>query len=340
MNYQLHLKGFVGGYDFDADYVDYVLNKNQGSEVHVLIDSLGGRSDTALSIYAAFKRHANVHVHFVGMNASAATIASLGAKRITMDRSAMYLVHKCSISFFEWAQLNADELQSLIDNIEKDKENLDKLDANVAEMYASKCKKTPAEMLSLMAKGGWLSSTEALEWGFVDEITEFESDQAPALDNATKMAMAAAGIPIPDSMKEARGWRKFMAALQELFSSNVQDHTITHNMNKKFNYIGAILQCESLPVNDGQIALKEEQFDALEANMKQDKELIQALQTRQNSLESEITTLKAEIDALKKKPAETSQQVVNDKKEESQPSDIESFVTSYNSAKEIFNMFD
>ena len=84
-DYQLHLKGFVGGYDFDADYVDYILNKNKDSEVHVLIDSLGGRSNTALSIFSAFKRHGNVNVHFVGMNASAATIASHGAKHITMD---------------------------------------------------------------------------------------------------------------------------------------------------------------------------------------------------------------------------------------------------------------
>ena len=30
-DYQLHLKGFVGGYDFDADYVDYILNNNKGS---------------------------------------------------------------------------------------------------------------------------------------------------------------------------------------------------------------------------------------------------------------------------------------------------------------------
>ena len=66
-NYQLHLKGFVGGYDFDADYVDYILGKNAGKEVHVLIDSLGGKSNTALSIFSAFKRHGNVNVHFVGM---------------------------------------------------------------------------------------------------------------------------------------------------------------------------------------------------------------------------------------------------------------------------------
>ena len=34
-NYQLHLKGFVGGFDFDADYVDYILSKHEGKEVHV-----------------------------------------------------------------------------------------------------------------------------------------------------------------------------------------------------------------------------------------------------------------------------------------------------------------
>ena len=27
-HYQLHLKGYVGGYDFDADYVDYILAMN------------------------------------------------------------------------------------------------------------------------------------------------------------------------------------------------------------------------------------------------------------------------------------------------------------------------
>ena len=30
--YQLHLKGFVGGYDFDADYVDYILGKNKDND--------------------------------------------------------------------------------------------------------------------------------------------------------------------------------------------------------------------------------------------------------------------------------------------------------------------
>ena len=99
-NYHLHLKGVVGGYDFDSSYVDFVLGKHKDNNVNVLIDSLGGSVSTALSIASAFANHGNVNVHFVGMNASAATIASLGAKQVTMDSSAMYLVHKCSAEFF------------------------------------------------------------------------------------------------------------------------------------------------------------------------------------------------------------------------------------------------
>lgn len=75
-NYDLRLKGFVGYWDFDSDYVDYILDKFADRKVDVLIDSTGGQLASALSISAAFKNHGDVHVHFVSMNASAATIAS------------------------------------------------------------------------------------------------------------------------------------------------------------------------------------------------------------------------------------------------------------------------
>src|SRR5574344_2311578 len=145
--YNLHLKGFVGGADFDRNYVDYVLAKNAGKDVNVLIDSLGGNLATALSIAAAFKNHGKVSVHFVGMNASAATIASLGARHISIDANAMYLVHKCSSSFFEWGSLNADQFADLISSCEKIKADLDKLDLNIASMCSGKCKKSPKSLL-------------------------------------------------------------------------------------------------------------------------------------------------------------------------------------------------
>ena len=109
--YHLHLKGYVGGADFNTESVLATLAANPDAEVSVLVDSTGGQLATALSISSAFHRHGKVHVHFTGMNASAATISSLGAQRISMDASALYLVHKCSVAVFEWASMNADQLQ-------------------------------------------------------------------------------------------------------------------------------------------------------------------------------------------------------------------------------------
>lgn len=72
--YHISLKDYVGGYGFDRSTVDRELAKNYGKEVN----SLDSSFDTGLSISAAFRNHGNVNVHFVGLNASAATIASFG----------------------------------------------------------------------------------------------------------------------------------------------------------------------------------------------------------------------------------------------------------------------
>ena len=56
--YDLKLKGYVGGWDFDSDYVDYFLsNKGKDKEVTVVIDSLGGSVSAAMSIASSFKIH-------------------------------------------------------------------------------------------------------------------------------------------------------------------------------------------------------------------------------------------------------------------------------------------
>ena len=54
--YNISLKGYVGGYDFDRSTVDKELAKNEGKQVNVLIDSLGGSLATGLSISATNQR--------------------------------------------------------------------------------------------------------------------------------------------------------------------------------------------------------------------------------------------------------------------------------------------
>ena len=62
----------------------------------MLIDSLGSLA-TGLSISTAFKNHGKVNVHFVGLNASAATIASYDTAYIIIDTVDLCLDNKYSM---------------------------------------------------------------------------------------------------------------------------------------------------------------------------------------------------------------------------------------------------
>lgn len=357
--YHLHLKGYVGGYDFDRDYVDYVLAKNEGKPVHVLIDSLGGSLATALSIASAFKRHGDVTVHFVGMNASAATIASLGARHISIDASAMYLVHKCSAEFFEWGSLNADQLATVRDNCEAAIRDLNKLDNNVASMYSAKCSKPEADLLDLMREGGWLTAKEAKAWGFVDEITDL-GEAKPVLTDAVASAMAAAGMPIPNiptaySRNETL-MERFIAAIASLFKSGrcdgheqtsaeipgvptaeaapQEDNQDSHNesnpsqkhtptMLQSLSLMGEVLHVEGFAVGEDGVTLTAEQALAVERAI--------AERDKRN------TELAEQVQALKAAPAEKSPTVVDASQQQTPYSPFDEFAQTVNSAKKLFN---
>ncbi len=280
MKYDLYLRGYVGGADFDADLVSRVLAKHKDQPVTVLIDSLGGSLATALSIAAAFREHGDVTAHFVGMNASAATIASMGAKTITIDECAMYLVHKCSAEFFQWASLNADQLQEQIDQLNQMKSDLEKMDLNVAQMYARKCKKPVADLLALMKTGGWLTAAEAHQWGFVDSLTDNHEDAVPVLTEDLAASMQANGLPLPDMEIKATPTPSGFNRLVEMLSSFFQRKTETTaevtnpqnstDMNKLLPFLAVALamQQQEFTLTDEKLSLTAEQADTLEAFIK------------------------------------------------------------------------
>ena len=330
--YNISLKGYVGGADFDRTTVDKTLAQNEGKQVNVLIDSLGGSLATGLSISAAFKNHGNVNVHFVGLNASAATIASLGAAHISIDAGAMYLVHQCSMAFFEWGSLNSAQFATLIADCEKIKADLDKLDLNCAQLYAARCKRKPEDLLALMKAGGWLTAKEALDWGFVDEITDLADEPAPKLTDALASAMASEGMPIPniplsESDKES-AFAKFISALTSFFKPST--NPISTAMIKTYTFLSAILADKPLTVKDGAATVTAAQLVAIEDALAEKDRIC-------NEQKKTIADLQAKLAA---KPAEASSQVVEDNKPSGTAgpkNDVEQFVETYNSAKKLFD---
>ena len=345
--YHISLKGYVGGYDFDRSDVDAILAENEGKRVNVLIDSLGGSLATGLSISAAFRNHGDVAVHFVGLNASAATIASLGAAHISIDTGGMYLVHKCSTAFFEWGSLNSDQFATLIADCEKIKADLDKLDLNVAQLYAKKCRKPVADLLGLMKVGGWLTAKEALDWGFVDEITDLEDEPAPRLTDALASAMANVGMPIPNipiAETDRDGlFGKFLTAIASLFKPS--SNPISTAMIKTYTFLSAILADKPLTVSNGTASVTAEQLDAIEnALADKDKTVNEqkaALEAKDADIKAKDATIADLQVKLAAKPAASTTTVVEQSKpgEKTEPkTEAEAYCETVNSARKLYNL--
>lgn len=322
-NYDLFLQGPVGGYDFDASYVDYVLDKFSDREVTVLIDSLGGLTNTALSICGAFVNHGNVTVHFQGMNASAATIASMGAKKITIEDSATYLVHKCSLEFFDWSMKNADQLESYIEQLKAHKENLDKIDAHIAELYARRCKKEPSALLALMKKGGWLTPSEAKEWGFVDEIVSGKCKKPLKVSAVVASAMSDAGISLPPGVTV------------EAQDSESLVKTIVDKITNIFKPSSSMDKDKSKEQPDAKPEAKQENSNASELDA-----LRAEFEAAKKAHADEVAALNAKLDEANKKPGADSSKVIEDNKTQKtaqHTSDVEAFMQCTKSAQELFD---
>lgn len=302
MNYDLTLKGMVGGWDFDSDYVDYVLSKKKDTCVNVLIDSLGGYTATALSVSGAFRNHGNVNVTFRGMNASAATIASLGAKHIAMEEDALYLIHKCSVTVFEWASMNEEELKQHIEKLEHTRQNTMKIDVAVARAYAKRTGKTTEELLDLMSKELWLTAEEAKDYGFVDEIIKSEGKQKAevVITSSMEERFKEAGIPIPSMLKHEE--ESFFAKLRNFFTNN--------NSNMEQNNQQQQQSQEQQQQQQSQ-EQAQQQSQAQQQQSQEQQPTLESLQAQITALATENATLKSTIEELKKKPVDDPTSVIN-----------------------------
>jgi len=153
--------------------------------------------DHALSIHNQIVEHGNVTIILTGCNASAATLITLGAKHIQMHSNSFYLIHKALQWVDNWGNMNEDDLDALIESLEKEKNELQKITLVLAKMYVRKTGKSLAEILDLMKKETWLTAEEALAWGFIDEITEPKASEIPLMNQKLVMMLNRANLPVP-----------------------------------------------------------------------------------------------------------------------------------------------
>jgi len=138
------------------------------SEVTVRINSPGGSVTDGLTIYNYLRglRAQGIPVITVidGMAASIASVIALAGTQVRMNRAAFFHIHDP----FSFVEGRAEEMRAAADD-------LDKVTATLAGVYAEKTGKPEAEIRDLMRgkpgfDGTLFTSSEALVAGFVDEI--------------------------------------------------------------------------------------------------------------------------------------------------------------------------
>lgn len=308
MVFHLQLTGYVGSSTFSARTVRSVLAQYPGKHVDILIDSFGGSLPEGLSICGAIRDHGDVTVHFRGMNASAATLASMGAKKISMAQESMYLVHKVSMEFFDWASRNSDQLDDFIKALQSAKDDLDTMDRNIAELYASRCKRPVKDLLDLMKKECWLTAQQALEWGFIDELVADDRQQdakkgKPSISKAQANAFQTLGLPLPPVDIEPESTTIVNRIIEGLKSIFNPDKMETSTQPTTGSQQPVTNNQQTVPQNSGQPANPD--CGANEVNAP-------ANSATDNPLQAEIDRLKAENEELRRRtPAASTAQIVN-----------------------------
>lgn len=301
MTYNINIDDYIGRWGYSKQYIRNQLAGLKGKPVNVRISSLGGSVEHGLDIRQQFLDHGDVTAYLYGLVASSATIAALGAKKVCISKYCMFLVHKVSNWVDAWGQMNADQIQELIDDLKENKLQNDKFDLVLAQMYANKCNKQIDEILDTLKAGRWLTAQEALEYGFVDEIIEDAKEDKVNLASFTDKlnVLGFPALPQMDNKEDKEsGWFQRIMEKLDAFSPLLKSENSTHLINlimkKDYQKVNAILNVEGLEFDkDGKVTLTEAQVKALN-------EKVDALEKEASDKQAEVDELTKQVDNLKK----------------------------------------
>lgn len=137
------------------------LSKIKASQIDLHINSPGGDVFDGNTIYNLLKQHsANVTTYIDGLAASIASVIALAGDKIYMAENALFMLHQ------PYAFTVGNE-----EDHEKSLEILRQVGGSIARTYISKTGKPEDEIRQMMKSETWLNSDEALEAGFIDEIS-------------------------------------------------------------------------------------------------------------------------------------------------------------------------
>lgn len=161
-----------------------------GGPLHVRINSPGGDVFDGMAIYNALRAHPSpVTVTVDGIAASAASVIAMAGQTIQMAETSMLMIHNC------WGLCigNRIDMREMADTMEK-------IDAQMAAIYAGKSGKAQAECQSMMDAETWLTAQESLDAGLCDALVQPVAHNAKAAAGRQMPRAGADALPLPRAL--------------------------------------------------------------------------------------------------------------------------------------------
>lgn len=161
-----------------------------GEELEIEINSGGGDVLAGNEIYTALRTYkGRVSISIVGIAASAASYIA-AARRCTITPVGLYMIHNASGS-----------ARGDYHAMDQESEVLQTVNRAITAAYMEKTGMEQKELLKLMDQETWLTAEQAVEYGFVDSITEsqeqaMQSGQAAGSANGNSLAAVYNGTQI------------------------------------------------------------------------------------------------------------------------------------------------
>lgn len=164
----------------------------KGDSIRVVINSFGGSVLEGLLIFNYLKGHkARVETHIPGYAMSMGTVIAAAGDYVTMADTGYFMIHN------PWGVEMGDH-----ENMADMSQLLLQMTNDLADIYVARTGLDKQEILDMMKAETWLTPQEALEMGFVDELTvgaKFEASLDPKILAQFENVPEALRPPQPDN---------------------------------------------------------------------------------------------------------------------------------------------
>lgn len=179
---KIDIYGDITSYPWvDSDVDAYSLSKEleqlaDMNEIEIHINSYGGEVAEGLAIYNSLKNHkAKITTITDGFACSIASVIFMAGDERIMNNASLLMIHNA----WTFASGNANDMK-------KAAEDLEKITQASVEAYKSVATISEDEIKELMDNESWISSAEAMQYGFATQIM---SDKATQPSQSVKQMM-------------------------------------------------------------------------------------------------------------------------------------------------------